>query len=364
MRISDRYLAKKVFFGTIMAVVLLSVVLIMGLLFREIRELLVKYQAPPMLVAKSMLYSLPSPLMFALPLGFLTTVLLTIGRLSSQNELVGFRTSGTSLIRVTAPIFALGFFFSIVCWFLAGVASPVAKLNTRKLIHTALKQDPIALLASGEEAKLPGFQVFVTDKEDNMLHGFHLYSLSDDEKNPIPETYVYATEVGLEVDHEIKSFILSFQDAFIEELVPLSEGTQGNFITASTAEPWPLAFPSKDIPDKTSYRTNFRLFRELGEPLEQIELNSILTELQKRHALSLACFSFAFIGIPLGITARRRESSSGLVIALGIAIAYFVMLLMAENFEGNNILCSTMMWLPNVLCFILGSFLLRRAGKC
>lgn len=363
VRISDRYLGRQIFSGTIMAVVLLCVVLIMGILFNEIRELLVKFQAPPKLLAQFMLYSLPYPLMFALPLGFLATVLLVVGRLSSGNELVGFRTSGTSLIRLSAPIFALGLFFSIVCWFLSGVLSPLAKLNSRTLIDQALKQDPLSLLASRSETKLPGFQAFVTEKDDKTLKGFHLYRLSDDERNPVPETYVYATSVDLEVDEEAQNFILSFQDAFIEEIIPAEEGGGSKFITASTAEPWPLAFPSNKIPDKTSYRTNFRLFREVGEPLSRVEKNSVLTELQKRHALSLACFSFAFIGIPLGITSRRRETASGLVTALIVALIYFVLLLTAESFEDQPVICSTMMWLPNILCLTLGGHLLRRASR-
>lgn len=363
VRISDRYLGRQVFTGTIMAVVLLCVVLIMGILFQEIRELLVKYQAPPMLLLKFMAFSLPYPLMFALPMGFLSTVLLVIGRLSSQNELVGFRTSGTSLIRLAAPIFALGAFFSVVCWFLSGVLSPMAKLNSRVLVDTALKQDPLSLLATRSETKLPGFQAFVTEKDDTTLKGFHLYQLSDDERNPVPETYVYATNVGLEVDDSIKSFILSFEDAFIEEIIPIEEGGGSKFITASTAKPWPLAFPSKDIPDKPSYRTNFKLFSQINQPLSQLEKNGVFTELQKRHALSLACLAFAFIGVPLGITSRRRETASGLVTALIVALIYFVLLLTAENFEDSPAICSIMMWLPNILCFAIGTHLLRRASR-
>lgn len=347
-----------------MGVVLLCVVLIMGILFQEIRDLLVTRKAPPILVAKFMLYSLPYPLMFALPVGFLTTVLLVIGRLSSQNELVGFRTSGASLIRLTTPIFVLGFFFSVICWFMAGVLSPMAKLNSRVVIFKAVEENPQVLLAPGSETTQPEFQFFITEKEnDTTLKSFHLYQLSKAKRNPVPETYIYARSVDLETDESIKGFILSFQGAFIEEIAPIKDNGASKFITASTAEPWPLAFPSKDIPDKPSYRTNFKLFKQLGQPLSQSKRNGILTELQKRHALCLACFSFAFIGIPLGITSRRRETVSGLVTALIVALIYFVLLLTAENFEDQPLLCSTMMWLPNILCLTIGTHLLRRASK-
>ena len=364
MRISDRYIGRQVFTGTIMAVVLLCVILIMGVLFQKVHEILVQSQAPPELLLKFILYNLPAPLMFALPLGFLVTVLLVVGRLSGQNEMVGFRTSGTSLIRLTAPIFALGIFFSLICWFLSGVISPTAKKNTRKLIHDTLKQgDAIASLSAGSEIKHPGFQAFITEKEGDTLKGFHLYGLAED-KNGVetPQTYVYATSVDLKVAESKEGLILSFEDAFIEQFNSKEKGGS-KFITASTAEPWPLAVGSKGIPDKPSFRTNFTLFKQLGEPLSQHHLNRVLAELQKRHALTLACFSFAFIGIPLGITSQRRETVSGLVTALIIALIYFVLLLVAEDFDDTPIVCSAMMWLPNLLCIVFGSHLLRRASR-
>ena len=363
MRISDRYLAKQVFFGTIMAVVLICVVLIMGILFKEIRDFLVKYQAPPKLVAQFMLYSLPYPLMFALPLGFLATVLLTVGRLSSQNELVGFRTSGTSLLRLTAPIFALGLFFSVVCWFTAGIISPLAKQSASNLKHSALKQDPLTLLASRTQAKLPGVQIFITEKKDDRLKGFHLYGLSSEETGSIPETYVFATDVGLVVDDDSKLFILSFQQAFIEEILPPEDKKIGNHILASTAEPWPIAFPSRSPRDKPGYHSNFALFQQLKLPLEQKVRYKILAELQQRHALVLACFAFAFIGVPLGITSQRKEGGSGILMALIVALLYFILLVTAENFDHKPVVCATMMWVPNFICFALGTHLFRRASK-
>lgn len=363
VRLSDRYLARQIFTGTIMAVALLCVVLIMGSLFQEIREMLVRYQAPPILVGKFMLYTMPYPLMFALPWGFLVTILLTLGRLSKQNELVGFRTSGVSLLRLTMPIFLLGILFSGLCWYLAGVVSPAAKLNSNTIIDTALKQDPVSLLASNSETKLPGFQVFVTSKEGDTLRGFHLYQLSSDERGATPEKYVFAESVDLVVDQQNEQFILSFQNAFIEQLNPDGIEFPSQPIVASTAEPWPVAYPTKKIRNKPSYRSTFVLLNDLRSESEASVRNDILIELQKRQALSLACLSFAFIGIPLGITSQRRETSSGLIASLVVAGVYFALLLLAEDLDDFPVLSSVLMWVPNLLCIALGIFLFRRATK-
>ena len=86
-------------------------------------------------------------------------------------------------------------------------------------------------------------------------------------------------------------------------------------------------------------------------------------ELQKRHALSLACLSFAFIGIPLGITSQRRESSSGLIVSLIVIGLYFTTILIAEDLDEQPWLCALTMWLPNIVCISLGIHLMRHASR-
>ena len=55
MRLSDRYIARQVLVGTLYAIVVLSLVLVMGNLFKQVRPLLVEQQAPPGLVFRFIL---------------------------------------------------------------------------------------------------------------------------------------------------------------------------------------------------------------------------------------------------------------------------------------------------------------------
>ncbi len=77
----------------------------------------------------------------------------------------------------------------------------------------------------------------------------------------------------------------------------------------------------------------------------------------------MACFSFAMIGIPLGISARRRETSNGFLLSLFIAAIYFGLLIFAQQIEGApDAAIITILWLPNALCLIVGAWLFRRAS--
>ncbi|NNM31083.1 MAG: LptF/LptG family permease, partial [Akkermansiaceae bacterium] len=116
MRLADRYIGWQVLFGTLFGVTLLTLVLVLGQLFKEIRPLLVEQRAPLGLLVRFVIYVLPFSLMFTLPWGFLAATLLSFGRLSSHNELIGLRMAGLSLPRVAAPVLVVGLGFSGVCY--------------------------------------------------------------------------------------------------------------------------------------------------------------------------------------------------------------------------------------------------------
>ena len=84
------------------------------------------------------------------------------------------------------------------------------------------------------------------------------------------------------------------------------------------------------------------------------------SEITRRFTFSLACLSFAFIAVPLGLGKRRRDTSSGLIISLLIGTGYFLLTMMAERFKTIEGV-TTMLWAPNVICVLLGLFLFRRA---
>jgi lipopolysaccharide export LptBFGC system permease protein LptF len=86
MRISDIYIGRQVLLGTLTAVLVLSLVLVLGNLFKQIHPLLVDQKAPLSLVLRFVLNVLPFSLMFTVPWGFLSAVLLVFGRMSSDQE--------------------------------------------------------------------------------------------------------------------------------------------------------------------------------------------------------------------------------------------------------------------------------------
>ena len=363
MRISDRYIARQVIVVTLYAIVVLSVVLVMGNLFKQIRPLLVEQGAPIGLVLRFVVNVVPYSLMFTIPWGFLSAVLLVFGRMSGEHEITGFRVAGISLTRLSLPVFAVGAALSGVCLWINVNVVPLATASLQELVYEQVKRDPRALLDPGiVQSRFENQKVFVEERDGDSLNGFHLYQVSNGGNDgPIgAEAYVHAGKVSLVVDEEKKQLRLKLQDAFIETK---QEGEMSEFAFAQEAEPWLFDFGStrnRKVRSGSMTNSQIRSYLRENPDLPQEKRMKFSAEITKRYTFSLACLAFACVAVPLGIKARRKDTSSGLVLSIVIGMVYFLFTVVAEEFETDAI-ATLGLWGPNIVCGLLGLYLFRRA---
>jgi lipopolysaccharide export system permease protein len=92
--------------------------------------------------------------------------------------------------------------------------------------------------------------------------------------------------------------------------------------------------------------------------------SAVKTEVSKRFSLSLASLAFAFIGVPLAVTAHRKETSIGFLLSLVVAFVYFFFIIIADTLRNNpRVYPELLMWSPNVLFFGLGAWLFYRLSR-
>src|SRR5438445_4390920 len=94
-------------FTALMAIAVLSMVLVLGNVFKQLFELLVNHNVPIEFILSFIAYILPFSLTFTIPWGFLTAVLLVFGKMSAENELIALRSNGVSIPRICVPLLFL-----------------------------------------------------------------------------------------------------------------------------------------------------------------------------------------------------------------------------------------------------------------
>lgn len=367
MRLSDRYIGRQVITGTVFAILLLSTILIMGSVFQKIRPLLVEFGAPLSIIWDFLVSVIPFSLIYTIPWAFLSAVLLVFGRMSSDHELTGFRVAGISLARLSAPVFAIGAALSALCLWLNVEVAPKSNKFADEILIKAFFMDPRSMLrAAAEEDGLERLEesaknarVYLDESDGTNLKGLHLFVIPDPKaEKPSPARYVHAMRAQAVVDEVKKEFRFHLFDAYIEST---KEDGKPEIAVSSEAVPAVVPFELRARKEKPSAMNN----AEIGEYLNKnpglasrYRIGRYWAEMQRRYSSSFACLAFAFIGIPLGIKARRKDTSTGLILSLLIGAAYFIC-----GMGGGTTKAAVLagLWGPNIVCILLGLYLLRRA---
>src|ERR671919_1609745 len=111
MKLIDRFLSRELLVNGLFAIFVLSLVLIVGNIFRKLLPLLVNHDVPVEYLISFIAYVLPFSLIFTIPWGLLTAILLVFGRLSADNELIALRANGISVPRVCVSLWGI----ALVC---------------------------------------------------------------------------------------------------------------------------------------------------------------------------------------------------------------------------------------------------------
>ena len=367
MKLLDRFVSRELLVNVLFAIIVLSLVLVVGNIFRKLLPLLVNHDVPAEYLFSFIAYVLPFSLIFTIPWGLLTAVLLVFGRLSADNELIALRSNGVSVTRVCLPLAALAIVCTAICLWLNVQVAPAAQERLRSTIFDLATRNPMALFGSDQVIdQFPGRKIYVGKKEGNKLDNIIVFEMN---KDSVPMRVTYAKSGMLEADLENKRILMHLynaryqqrdeKDPFdlrkIRDGISMAEGT--------------LPISLEELYEKEKKQPS-RSALSLEQLLDQLrsgdkrQRSASRTEINKRFSFPFSCLAFALIGVPLGVTAHRRETSIGFAMGLIVAITYFLFVIIADTLRGNPKLHPELLvWFPNILFLILGAWLFRRLSR-
>jgi len=368
MKIIDRYVASGVFLTAFIGVMILSLVLVLGNIFKELLNVLINNPDVPILTVLSfMALVLPFSLTFTIPWGFLTAILLFFGRMSADSELIALKANGVSVPRICMPVFLIAIFLSLVCfWINVDIAPRSEQAMTRAIVDIATS-NPVSLFRPDEVVDaFPDRRVYVGGKDGDHLKNILVFEMNESSK---PTKMIYAREGVLTPDIENSRLLLKLFEARFEKRdsakpEDLTKIQQGIVMREGV---FPLALDKFFKEFQTNRRLSSYTLPELYQLLSTTEgkrHQETLVEFNKRFSTALSCIAFALIAVPLGITTHRKETSVGFAMSLIVAFSYFFFIIMADTFRGTpGAMPQFLIWAPNILFLGLGSWLFSRLAK-
>src|SRR4051812_22000838 len=367
MKLIDRSMSRELLMNLFFAVAVLSLVLVIGNIFRRLLPLLVNHDVPPEYLITFVAYVLPFSLIFTIPWGLLTAILLTFGRLSADNELIALRSNGVSIPRICASLAVIAVICTAASLWLNAIVAPAAQQKLRRTIFDLATRNPMALFGSDQVIdQFPGRKIYVGKKEGNQLENIVVFEMN---QNAMPLRVTHARTGTLEADLPNQRILMHLynaryqqrdeQDPFdlrkIKDGINMAEGT--------------LPISLEELYNKEKKRPN-RSTLSVEELIEQLKTSDIKTqsatrtELNKRFSFPFSCIAFAIMAVPLGVTAHRRETSMGFLISLAVAFSYFVFVIAADTLRWKpQMHPELLVWFPNVLFIGIGALLFRRLAR-
>ena len=89
-----------------------------------------------------------------------------------------------------------------------------------------------------------------------------------------------------------------------------------------------------------------------------------LVEIHKKYSIPVACFVFVFVGVPLGLMARKGTFGMAASLSLGFFLLYWACLIGGEKLADRGVIDPWLgMWVANIIIGALGVYLTFRSAR-
>lgn len=386
MKTLHSYLLRQVL-GTLgMTVMVFTFILLIGESLKEILALLVNGQVGIGLVGQATALLIPFVLVFALPMGLLTAMLLVMGRFSADQELTAARACGISLVSLVSPLVALSILCAGACAYINLELAPECRATYKRLLYRAGTSQLSHWLAERVFIKdFPGYILYAGTVKGTQLEDVRVYQLDAEGRK---KNYLWASQGKVEFDLTNRLVTLTLLEG--RELLT-DAGLEPAWHSFGELQVPPMSLPAEFSEKPRLSNMSFRQLRaelrdiestlkrslptgrmnpeEMRKHLREISVASntltepIRVQMHRQISFSFACVGFALVGIPLGIRTHRRETSVGFALALVLVLAYYSFFILAQSLESRaDLYPHLILWIPNFLFQGIGVRLLWKAN--
>lgn len=369
MGILYRYVFREVAAASLIGALLFTLALFLQSV-GPVMALLVGPGAPAADVLRLFALTVPQSFPFTIPAGVLVGILLALGRLSADNEIVALRAAGIPGLRIVRPIGVFAVLGMAVC------AATTLWLTPWALREQVRIAESFRVPLAGAEVRP---RVFIEDFPDRVIRvqdvlpgegihwkGIFLADMRAPERRG-SFAGVNAAVDGPRITLASEAFVIPRPEQNrIQVRFPITTTYEQSFdpkqyhgFRSQSTDQVLEARPSRFDPGAKRY--DKMTTPELARAARAEDDAQAGIQLQQRLALPLACLVLPLTGIPLAVSSRRTGRSGGVVTALALVFAYWMIQLagtaLAEQGAVGPMLAA---WAANAVFGLVGIVLLAR----
>ncbi len=359
MRLIDRYICRQVFSHALLGLGIFTFVFFVPQLVR-LMDLVVRHSASWSTLVILFLCTFPAILSFTLPMGVLVGVLIALGRMSADSELIAMSALGLGRRRLLVPIGLLAVGATLITFSMTLWLGPLS-LRTFRALEDRLRTGQASFQVTPRvfDERFPRLVLYVNDIDSTATRWKRVFLAGTDTKNVSRLTL--AEEAIVIADRSEGKLELHLRNGSVHEF-SLSE--PGNYSLS--------AFAERDLPVEARGlesgpasqppipgRTMGALLREYRAGARDVSV-----EIHRRLSFPFACIAFALLAVPLGARPWRGGRAAGFLITLLLISGYYLLFTLGAGLARQGTLpVWAGIWSANALTAALGLFLLPRIER-
>ncbi|HVR41083.1 MAG TPA: LPS export ABC transporter permease LptG, partial [Thermoanaerobaculia bacterium] len=382
---------------TFLGLLFYTSIILMRQLF-EMTGMIIRRSLPVSAVVKLLLWSLPHIIVLTVPMSLLFGILIAVGRLSADSEVIAMRALGISTRTIYRPVFLFSLIVFGLNLYLMNFVLPRGNARLQSLraeIFTSSVEKEIKprvfydeyenlmIYVNDVDPRTGQWKgVFVADSRTDESHDAttpqQLSNMTGVEGNNVGalgarggQRIIIAEGGSLAIQKQTKQVWLNLHDAQTH----LWDPRKPDRYDLNTNQSQRILLPDKFSPSvapgqlarsfrEMTFRELLAQDRALQNTSDFVSRNMARVEIHKKLAIPFACIVFGVLGLPLGITNRRGGKSSGFSLSIAVIVFYYVGLNNGEQLATSGKIPPVVgMWGPNVLLLAIGIYLLIRANR-
>jgi len=398
LKFFDRYILREIGPPFGIGLLLFTFVLLMNQIL-VLAELFITKGVSFRLAAEVLIDLIPSLLAFAVPMAVLMGILAGLSRLSTDLEIVAFKTLGISSKRLAWPIFLFALTGWLVTSYLTMFLAPRANYKwVQTMTSSVLAKVSVKFNPREFNESIPKMVIYIQDIiREKKWENIFVYLTKD----PAEPRLILAREGTLNLYPEEKKATLVLQDGTVHSY-PLKNPSKYSFTSFKRLEEGINVedlFASISSEKRVREKDILELFsgvKVIKKDLAELEagkagaakdalrkgkdaasgpaaaaqalrektrdFRSHWIEIHKKFALPFVCFIFVLVGLPLGVTTRKGGRTSGFTISIAIILFYYVLITAGEKLAMDGKVSPFLgMWGPNILLLLAGAYLFLKA---
>jgi LPS export ABC transporter permease LptF/LPS export ABC transporter permease LptG len=357
MRLIDRYICRQVFSHAFLGLSIFTFVFFVPQLVR-LMDLVVRHPGSWSTIAILFLSTFPGILSFTLPIGVLVGVLIALGRLSADSELIAMTALGMGRRRLLVPVGFLAVGATAITFAMTLWLGPLS-VRAFRTIEDRLRAGQASYQVAPRvfDERFPGMVLYVNDIDSASTRWKGVFLAGTDKG---VSRLTLAEEAIVIPDRSEGKLELHLRNGSVHEF---SSDDPGHYsLSAFGQRDLPVEIKSPEGDHISEPGIPGRTMRALWR--ERKSQRDASVEIQRRLSFPFACISFALLAMPIGARPRRGGRAAGFLITLVLVTGYYLMFTIGAGLARQGTVPIWMgIWSANVITAGLGLYLLPRLER-